>query len=130
MSTQTQKSLTITVTNHAGASNALFFRDMSLVGGYLQSAPSGEIWPPAEAPQFVFMPVYGDAAGPDGKLTFLIGDTDGQEMVVKLSWPDVNQPGATVVTAPIPGFTVKLENDNLNDPNTPSCTLDLWIEHA
>ena len=122
------KSLTITVFNFGTADSIIYLTEVRFASGYLESVTGFGGIPGADSTVFVLQPTQdAEDAGPVGGLVFLLGDSDGEVLTVKFVWEDTNKPGATVITNQIPGFNVEITDNNLNDPNTPSCSVILKL---
>ena len=115
--------------NFAGLDDGnLYVIQIDLVRGYLQevNGDSGGAISPGDSTAFVFQPFEeAPEAGPDGLMSFLLAGSKDQALVVTFAWPNTSQPGAKVVTNQIPGFTAEIEDNDLNDPNQPSCSVKL-----
>jgi hypothetical protein len=96
---------------------------MSISSGYLNSANTGNIIPSLGS-SFVLLP-FTDSAGPAGVLSFLLGGVSGQMMEVTFEWKDTSEAGATITVSGAAGFVIAIENNKLNDPNQPSCSISV-----
>lgn len=119
-----EKVLTISVVNRSGG--AVYWTGMSLSSGFLSSTNPGNVIPNSKS-SLVLMP-FADPAGPVGAFSFSLSGSSGQRLAVNFEWEDTSKPGATVTASGVVGFLITIGNNQLTDPNQPSCEITIEQE--